>query len=298
MFMGTPDFAVPSLQCLADNFDLVGVISQPDRPAGRGRKLESPPIKLQAELLGLEIFQPHDPNSEDSLGLVSAWKPDLICVAAYGQILRTELLNLPGFGCLNVHASLLPRWRGASPISAAILSGDPETGISIMRMDQGLDSGPILSQISTRIDDDENAGSLSERLAGLGADLLVKTIPDYVQGRIDPIPQDPDLATYAGLIKKPAGLLDFNSPAEELARKVRAYTPWPGCYCSWKSKRLLVHQVRAAGVSSPGSGVFLIHGKLPAIGTSSGVLILEEIQLAGKKPLSGEEFLRGNPGWS
>lgn len=296
-FMGTPDFAVPSLAKLAENFTIAGVVSQPDRPSGRGQKLISPPIKITAQNLGLEVFQPANVNAATSLEVIRSWKVDLICVAAFGQLLKTELLSLPEGGCLNVHASLLPRWRGASPINAAILAGDSHTGVTIMKMGAGLDDGPILAQESVTIGLEETAGTLSDRLAALGGELLVKTIPPYLRRELDPQSQDPDLVTYAHLLKKKAGELDFNQPSAYLARKVRAYSPWPGTYTTWEGKRLLIHKSSSISVTSPGAGVLLINEGKPAIGTSEGILILDKLQLAGKRPVSGEEFLNGTPSW-
>ena len=296
-FLGTPDFAIPSLARLAENFTIAGVVSQPDRPAGRGRKLIPTPVKKTALALGLEVYQPADVNEESSLEVIQSWDVDLICVAAFGQILKEALLSLPEAGCLNVHASLLPRWRGASPINAAILAGDAHSGVTIMKMGPGLDDGPILAQEAVPIQPNETAGILSDRLAALGGVLLVKTIPPYIRGEIVPRPQDPNLATYAGMLKKKSGELDFNQSAADLARKVRAFSPWPGTYTTWEGKRLLVHQASGSSVTSPGVGVFLIIEEKPAIGTREGILVLEELQMAGKRSISGKDFLNGNPGW-
>ncbi|MCD4803270.1 MAG: methionyl-tRNA formyltransferase, partial [Anaerolineales bacterium] len=197
IFMGTPDFAVPVLENLSNNFQIIGVITQPDRPSGRGRKLIPPAVKVSAESLNLEVFQPQDVNSKSSLDLIKSWNPDLITVAAFGQILSPTLLALPHFGCLNVHASLLPRWRGASPINAAILENDTVSGVTIMKMAEGLDDGPILTQESTSIQPQETAGSLSDRLSVIGADLLVKTIPLYISGEVQTQIQDQSKTTYA-----------------------------------------------------------------------------------------------------
>ena len=296
-FLGSPEFGVPSLQSLAENFHIAGVISQPDRPAGRGRKLISPPVKVYADELGLEVVQPPDINATSSLEIIQSWKVDLICVAAFGQILKDALLSLPEWGCLNVHASLLPRWRGASPINAAIMAGDSSSGVTIMKMGPGLDDGPILSQESTPISPQETAGTLSDRLAELGSELLIKTIPPYVRGEIIPQPQDPKLVTYAKMLKKKSGELDFNQSAQELSLKVRAYSPWPGAFTNWDGKRLLIHKSSHLAVTSPGPGVFIRHESLPAIGTKNGILVLDRVQLAGKRPISGEDFLNGTPSW-
>jgi methionyl-tRNA formyltransferase len=225
-----------------------------------------------------------------------AWSPDLIVVAAFGQILRQEALDLPPYGCLNVHASLLPRWRGAAPINAAILHGDEETGVTIMKMDAGLDTGPILSQRAVRIEPDETAGSLFEKLSTLGAGLLLDTLPGYLTGEIEPHPQPEEGVTYAPMLKKEEGELDFSRPAAELERKVRAFNPWPGTYFEWSGILLKVHRadMRPGKVRE---GERLILDGLPAIGTSEGVLVLEEVQPAGKKSMPGKAFLAGVREW-
>lgn len=295
--MGTPDFAIPALQKLAEQFSVIGVVTQPDRPAGRGRKLVPSPVKESAEQLSLEIFQPEDVNVEESLARLREWDPDLICVAAFGQILPKEVLDLPRAGCLNVHASLLPRWRGASPINAAILAGDQWSGVTIMKMGPGLDDGPIISQEKMKIGHQETAGSLFTRLAELGGELLVRTIPPYLEGKITPQSQDDSQATYANLLDKKAGEMDFKLSAQELARKVRAFSPWPGTYTYWQGTRLLIHKARAKNVTSPGVGVFCKVEGSPAIGTGDGVLILSELQVGGKSRMSGKDFLNGTPTW-
>ncbi len=297
LFFGTPEFAVPTLVALTNSFTVSGVVTQPDRPTGRGRKLIPSAVKLTADYNQLEIFQPQDINSAPALDKIRSWKPDLICVAAFGQILSPDLIALPEFGCLNVHASLLPRWRGASPINAAILAGDGYSGVTIMKMAAGLDNGPILNQIKIELKDQETAGTLSVRLANLGAELLVKTIPSYISGDINPFPQDDSQATYAGLLNKHDGLLNYGTSAEELSRKVRAYNPWPGTFTYWRDERILIHQSRAISVTSPGIGVFIIYEGMPAVGTSAGILVFDVLQLAGKKKLSGNDFLRGISEW-
>lgn len=298
VFFGTPDFAVPPLIKLTEDFQVVGVVTQPDRPSGRGRKLIPSAVKKTALELGLEVFQPENANGENSLEKIREWDPALICVAAYGQILKADLLELPQFGCINVHASLLPRWRGASPINAAILHGDTHSGVTIIKMGPGLDDGPILSQESVEIHSEETAGSLSDRLAFLGGNLLCSTIPSYIEGKIKPRAQDRNLSTYAPQLNKSAGELNFDLGADSLARKVRAYSPWPGTYTYWNDKRLIIHKAKAVAVTSPGAEVLTQYDGYPAIGTISGLLILEELQLAGKKRVSGQAFLNGNPDWS
>src|SRR5512141_1991224 len=188
VFMGSPDFSLAVLRALANAYDVVGVVTQPDRASGRGRELKAPPVKVLAQELGLPVMQPEKLKQPEAMEQLRAWAPDLIVVAAFGQILRKDVLELPRYGCINVHASLLPRWRGAAPINATILAGDDETGITIMKMDVGLDTGPMLRQKSIRLTREDTAGSVFEALARLGADLLLETLPDYLSGRIQPVP--------------------------------------------------------------------------------------------------------------
>lgn len=295
--MGTPDFAVPVLEKLSGNFKIAGVITQPDRPSGRGRKLIPSAVKVSAESLNLELLQPGKVNSKSTLEKINNWNPDLIAVAAFGQILSPKLLALPKYGCLNVHASLLPRWRGASPINAAILNGDLNSGVTIMKMAEGLDDGPILAQESTPIQPGETAGSLSERLSSMGADLLIKTIPPFISGEILSTEQDHSKSTYAHLLKRKNGLLDFHQKAGDLARQVRAFSPWPGTYTTWNDQRLIIHQAHAISVTSPGAGVFTRYESNPAIGTGDGILVLDYLQLAGKRKVPGKDFLHGTSLW-
>jgi len=296
VFMGSPDFALPTLTALADGTNVVGVVTQPDRPAGRGRKVQPPLVKTLAHKLGLSIFQPFSLKDTEAINQLKSLNPDVIVVAAFGQILREDVLLIPPFGCLNVHASLLPRWRGAAPVQAAILYDDI-TGVTIMKMDRGLDTGPILSQRSMPIPKDMTAGLLAARLAQMGADLLVDTLPKYIQGEIQPTPQDDVDATYAPKLNKVDGLLDFDQPAEFLARQVRAYHPWPGTFQFFGDVRLKVFRAHAEEASDVTIGQRYIVDEHPAWGTVKGLLVLDEVQVAGKARLPGDEFLRGTKNW-
>ena len=228
--MGSPDFSIPTLSGLIKNCDVVGVVTQPDRPAGRGKKLKSPPVKELTLEESIPVIQPKHLKDEGVFEKIKHWAPDIIVVVAFGQILRTNILELPTYGCINVHASLLPRWRGAAPIQAAIYNGDSETGVTIMKMDSGIDTGPILSQRSIEIYPGESAESLSERLSILGSGLLIETLKGYFDGAIIPHKQESGNATYAPMIKKEDGKLDFHKSAVELERQIRAYYPWPGSF--------------------------------------------------------------------
>ena len=295
LFMGSPQFAVPSLRVLASNYNLIGVVTQPDRPAGRGKALRPSAVKTVAEDLALNILQPKKLRNEDVISQIQVLHPECIIVAAYGQILPQKILDIPPFGCLNIHASVLPRWRGAAPVQASILHGDEETGISIMLMDAGLDTGPILSQVRLGIQENETAGDLANRLSHIGAELLLETLPAYFSGEIGPIPQDDHLATHAPMIKKSEGALDFNKPSIQLSRQVRAFEPWPTSYFYWDGKRIVVKKASPAvwKEMEPGRVIFL--APYPAITTSDGVLVLEEIHPAGRKIMPGDAFLRGSP---
>src|SRR6266508_3093803 len=242
VFMGSPDFSLPILRALATAYHVVGVVTQPDRAAGRGRELKAPPVKALAFELGLPFIQPEKLRQPDAMAQVQAWNPDVIVVAAFGQILRKDVLELPHFGCINVHASLLPRWRGAAPINAAILHGDEETGVTIMKMDVGLDTGPMLTQRSIPLTREDTAGSVFEKLSQLGADLLIETLPDYLSGKIQATPQPEEGVTYAPMLKKEEGHLDFTRPAEELERRVRACNPWLGAFMDFDGTLLKVHR--------------------------------------------------------
>jgi methionyl-tRNA formyltransferase len=299
VFMGSPDFALPSLSVLsaARNYQVVGVITQPDRASGRGRELKAPPVKTFALELNIPVVQPE--KMREAMIQLQDWNPDLIVVTAFGQILKKDVLDLPRHGCVNVHASLLPRWRGAAPINAAILHGDEETGVTIMQMDVGLDTGPMLAQKSIRIKPDDTAGSLIQRLSTLGADLLNEALPDYISGNIKPVSQPAEGATYAPMLKKEDGLLDFMRPAVELERRVRAMNPWPGAWFEWGKNPLKV--MRASVVSGEKSlangSRFTVEGK-PAVQSAEGVLVLDEVQPAGKKIMSGKSFLAGAREWA
>jgi len=302
VFMGSPDFALPTLRALTSHYPIAGVVTQPDRPKGRGQTLTPPPVKRLAQELGLPVIQPRRLREPEAMRQLLAWQPGLIVVAAFGQILKPEVLELPPHGCINVHASLLPRWRGAAPIQAAILHGDEQTGVTIMRMDPGVDTGPTLSQRAIPTLPDDTAISLSERLASLGAGLLIETLPSYLSGKLVPQPQDESLATYAPMLKKEDGLLDFTQPAAYLACRVRAFNPWPGAYTLWQGHILKIHH--AHPIPNPQSqipnqvpGVPVIHQSLPAFITGDGLLVLDEVQPAGKKPMPGKVFLSGARGW-
>jgi methionyl-tRNA formyltransferase len=314
IFMGTPQFAIPALEALAearaagrlapDGLEIVSVVTRPDKPAGRGQGVAFSPVKERALALGLPVWQPGPLRRPENLEELRRLAPDVIVVAAFGQILRREVLELPRFRCLNVHASLLPRHRGASPITAAILAGDAETGVTIMLMDEGLDTGPMLAQRSIPVAPDDTTGTLSEKLSRLGAELLLETLPRWFGGALTPQPQDEARATHTQLLKKEDGIINWHLPAEDLARQVRAYLPWPGASTTWRGKTLKIQRAAAleppapAETDEPAGKVSLrtVEGvRALVVRCGQGYLRLEVIQLEGKRALSADEFVRGQP---
>ncbi len=297
VFMGTPDFAVPSLQTLIKTGQVVGVVTQPDRPSGRGRHLRPPPVKEAANRAGIPVYQPKSLRTIEAAAPVKQWRPDIIIVAAFGQILRPHLLDMPPYGCLNVHASLLPCWRGASPIQHAILAGDTITGVSLMQMDVGMDTGAVFSQRSIPIRPDETAATLHDRLADLGAALLEECLTDILSGQLAATPQDDAHATYAPLIKKQDGRLDWGQTTPVLDRQVRAMTPWPGAFTSWHGQILKVQTAHPANGHLPSGepGLVVRYGDGAAVLTQDGGLELGQIQLAGKRVMAATDFIRGQP---
>jgi len=300
--MGTPAFAIPTLEALAatNAYDIAWVITQPDRPAGRGRQPKAPPVKEAALRLGLPVWQPKTMRDEQVVRRLQEASPDVIVVAAFGEILRPNVLAIPAHGIVNVHGSLLPRHRGASPVAGALLAGDTATGITIMLMDKGMDTGAILGQATLPIAVQDNRGTLTEALAHLGAELLIEVLPGWLRGEITPQPQDDSQATYTSLIKKQDGLVDWTEPAEQIWRRYRAYTPWPGLFTFWNGKRMNVVQchplAKAERMPPPGTGMII--ADLPAVATGQDALILDKVQLGGKRVVSGQDFLRGHRDFS
>jgi methionyl-tRNA formyltransferase len=297
IFMGSSEFSVYILEKLAVSYPIYAVITQPDKPAGRGNSLASPPVKVLAQKLGIPVLQPVKLRSPEAFEQLTLIEPDLIVVAAYGQILRQNVLDLPQFGCINVHASLLPRWRGASPIQAAILHGDTTSGVTIMKMDAGVDTGPILAKKEIEITPDETSRTLSEKLAELGGTLLARTLPVYLEGSLKPDPQDDSNASYSSIIKKEDGILDFNDAAVLLEQKIRALIDWPGTYFLWNEQYLKVRKAKVVQNHFETPGTRLIVDGYPVVATSEGSLQLIEVQPAGKKWMDGRDFLRGARNW-
>jgi methionyl-tRNA formyltransferase len=298
IFMGSPQFAVPTLEALARDHNILAVFTQPDKPAGRGQQLTAVPVKHWAVAHNLPVHQPKSFRKEPAaIDLLRDLKPDVIVVAAYGLILPQAVLDVPRFGCLNVHGSILPRHRGAAPITSAILAGDAKTGITLMQMDAGLDTGPMLSVVREAIRADDTTASLSERLALSGAQLMADTLPKYLSGEIVPQPQPEDGVTYSPKIDKANAQIDWNKPAAEIERLVRAYIPWPGTQTLWDGQ--MVKVLKAQAIEGKRDGEIgrvlkLSDGSIGVV-TGEGVLVLKEIQLAGRKAMKPEDFVRGQP---
>ncbi len=298
VFMGTPEFSVTPLQHLVLNqYEVAAVCTQPDRMAGRGRSLASSPVKKVAEELGLPVIQPVNLKKEDVVVELADLRPDIIVVAAFGQILPQSVLDIPEFGCVNLHPSLLPEYRGASPVAAAILGGNEFTGVSMMLMDAGMDTGPVLAQAQIPVADWDTTGSLTSKLSLIAAQLLLDVLPSWVKGEITPRPQNDDEATYCGTITKEEGEIDWRLPAVALWRRVRAFQPWPGCYTRWQGKQLkIIEAVPLSVKKALGTGQVVAVGKEKVgfgVGTGEGVLGVLEVQLEGKRAMSAVEFLRG-----
>jgi methionyl-tRNA formyltransferase len=321
VFMGTAELAVPSLKalCQMHGHRVVGVFTQPDRPAGRNQKLTASPVKQVAEWRRIPVFQPEKLREGAAVQALRQLNPQIIVVVAYGQLLRREILDLPKFGCVNVHASLLPRWRGAAPIQWAIVSGDEETGVTTMKMDEGLDTGPILLQARMPIYRDDTAATLHDRLAEMGARLIVETVEKLENEELEPTRQDNARATHARKLSKEDGHIDWRESAEQICRKVRAFDPWPGAFCFLPSgeagKGLLLKIWKAEAINleirnpkleenpksqiqnpkSEGAGVVLSacsDGIVVAAGEDA--VRVTELQLEGRKRMSAEVFLRGH----
>ncbi|TYO99250.1 methionyl-tRNA formyltransferase [Geothermobacter ehrlichii] len=296
VFMGTPDFACPTLQgLLAAGCNLVGVFTQPDRPSGRGRRLTPPPVKLLAEKHGIEVFQPERLRRPEAVGQLQKLRPDLVVVVAYGQILPKSVLEIPRYGCINVHASLLPKYRGAAPINKAIIDGESVTGVTTMFMDEGLDTGDMLVKMSLEIGPDETAGQLHDRLAQLGRAAMEETLKRLCAGTLERIPQNDAESCYAPMLKKEDGEIDWRQPAARLHNLVRGLDPWPSAY-TWLDGALL--KLAATSVEEadgePGTLLAAENDGL-VIACGEGALRVRQLQLAGKRRMPAADFLRGCP---
>ena len=298
VFMGTPLFAVPCLRALVqwDRSALTAVISQPDKPQGRGRSVIPTPVKAEAIASGIPVYQPAKVRSPEAQQLMQELRPDLVVVVAYGQILPRWFLDLPSRGCLNVHASLLPRYRGGAPLQRAVLNGETTTGITLMMMDEGMDTGPILCQTSLEIGPDETSGELAVRASAVGAEFLAAQLPALLEGRFPPRPQDSALATYAPLLKKEEGALRFGLDAAAVHNRIRAMNPWPIASCRLQEQLLLVHRSRLEpvdGAAGPPGRILEVGRDSILVACASGAVRLTQVQAPSKRVTSAGDFARG-----
>ncbi len=299
VFMGTPDFAVPSLKALVEaGHEICGVFTQPDKPKNRGMKLQQPPVKEYAVSAGLTVFQPVKMRDGEALEILRTLNPDLIAVAAYGKILPVDILELPRLGCINVHSSLLPKYRGAAPINWAILNGEDETGVTIMYMAEGMDTGDILAQAQTPIDLDENAAQLFDRLADMGAKLLVDTVAALEAGKVHPIPQDEAQATRAPMLSKELSPLNWVRTARQLHDQVRGLYPWPAATAILDGIRCKVLRTEITGETTGSAPGIVVQADKKGLRVACGdgrILDILELQPDGKKPMAAPAFLLGHP---
>ncbi len=301
VFMGTPDFAVPALQILLDRrYSLQAVVTQPDRPKGRGRSTAPPPVKILAEEYGLLVLQPESVRQKAVIEILRSLAPDVILVVAYGQILPESILNIPALGCINIHASLLPKYRGAAPIHWAIIRGESETGITTMFMDSGMDTGDILLKRALPIGPYDTTGSLHNSLSHMGAEVLIETLKQLEAGTLNRLPQNEELATYAPMLKKEDGLIDWREPATTLHRKIRGLFPWPGAYTYFQGKMLKLLEVvpgektlAEIGDFRPGEVLDGDSADGPVIACGEGCLRIVQIQPQNKKAMKCSDFCRG-----
>ena len=294
--MGTPEFAVPGLQALlkSPDFEIVGVYTQPDKPVGRKMILTPPPIKTAALTKGLPIFQPEKIKAEADN--IRSLKPDLIIVIAYGKIIPQTILDIPQYGCVNVHASLLPKYRGASCLAAPILNGDEESGVTIMKMDAGMDTGDIIKQAGIKLSAKETLSSLHNRLSALGAEILVDTLKEYINGTINPQKQDEKQASYVPLIKKEDGRLQVNLSAAELERRIRAYNPWPGAFLllnNGEKIKILEADTEISANTGKIGEIYTKNGQL-ALNCGQDILFILKLQRENRKAMNASDFLKGN----
>jgi len=297
VFLGTPDFAVPTLERIASaGHDVLAVLTQPDRPKGRGRVLAAPPVKQTALRLGLAVHQPERIRTPEVSGLLRGLAPEAMVVVGYGKIIPQEIIDIPPHGILNVHASLLPKYRGAAPVQWAVANGETRTGVTTMRIDAGLDTGDILLQRETPIGPEETSIEVGARLAKLGADLLVETLSGLRDGTITPRRQESADATFAPILKKEDGRIDWTRPAAEINNRVRGFVPWPGCYTTLRGKTLEVARARVAEPFSARPGLVRVErGKLLAAAGEGTALELLEVRLEGRKTMAAAAFLNGFP---
>lgn len=297
VYMGTPEFAVPALKAIFDKgFQIPLVISQTDKPRGRGNKLQPTPVKETAINLGLRVHQPEKVNDVETIELIKSVKPDFIIVAAYGQILKEELLSIPKYGCLNIHASLLPKYRGAAPINWAIINGDSITGVTIMKMEKGLDSGPMILKVETKIDDDDTAEELHDRLSIMGAELIIQAIDDIMNGKASFIPQNHGESSYAPMLYKNSGRIDWSKSSNKIRDLIRGLIPWPNAFTIYKDERVRI--LKADSVKQnhniPPGTIVKADKEGIKVAAGDGFVIIKQLQFPNKNPMEVSAYLLGN----
>ena len=299
VFMGTPSAVIPVLRRLHEmpEVEVAAVVTPPDRPRGRGRQPDAPPVKQAAETLGIPVLQPPNLRGESTLAELGAFVADVFVVAAYGRLLPPAVLSLPPKGCLNLHPSLLPRHRGPSPVATAILEGDTITGVSLMLLDEGMDTGPVIAQRELTLTGNETAGELTDTLFAMGGDLLAENLVPWTRDEIKAKPQDDSAATISRKLERSDGRADWNLPAELLARQCRAFAPWPGLYTDWQGRTVKLLETSpfpGGAAESRLPGQVVVQGNIgPSVATGNGLLALSRLQLEGRRAVTGEEFLRG-----
>ena len=295
VYMGTPDFSVPALKSLIKEHEVIAVVTQPDKPKGRGEQMQYPPVKEAAIEAGIKVYQPVKVKNLEFVNILYDLNPDVIVVAAFGQILSKEILEIPKYGCINIHASLLPKYRGAAPIQNAIINGDKKTGVTTMYMAEGLDTGDMLDVMTVKIADDETGGSLHDKLAEVGASLILTTLKSLEDGSAVRKPQDDSKASYVGMLKKSMGKIDFNDDAAKIERLIRGLNPWPSAFTSLDGKNLKIWKAKVSDLEYEGlvGGVVDIENNEIYIKCGKGTLIVTELQLEGKKRMDSASFLRG-----
>lgn len=297
VFMGTPDFAVPGLKDLYNSkYSIELVITQKDRPRGRGKKVQYTPVKKAALELGLEVYQPDNINSEEAIKKIREINPDFIVVVAYGQILKKDVLNIPKYGSYNIHASLLPKYRGAAPLNWVLIDGEKETGVTIMEMEEGLDTGDMILSKSIPINEDDDTETLHDKLSILGGELIVKALEKIEKGEETRIPQNHELSSYASMLTKEMGEINWNLPGENIVNLIRGLKPWPSAYTIYKGDALKIHKARLSNEDKKGKvgEIVRVDSSGIYVNSSDKIIIIEELQFPGKRKLKTSEYLKGN----
>lgn len=297
VFAGTPEFALPTLEALYENGHNISlVITQKDRPRGRGKKLKPTPVKKKALELGLEVYQPDSINSQESIEILKNIAPDCIVVIAFGQILKKEVLNLPKYNCINIHASLLPKYRGAAPINWAIINGETETGITIMKMDEGLDTGPILNMKSIPIEDTDDSISIHDKLSVLGGEMILETLRDLEKNTIKEIPQNDSLSTYAPILTKEMGKINWNDSGVKIVNLIRGLKPWPSAFTIYNGENLKIHEARRIPkfIEGDNGAIVKISDEGVFVNCKDESIVIEVLQFPGKRKMHVSDYLRGN----